>query len=780
MRRLKQIGAATAALLLVAGSLVQAGNFTWNFDTDPTTGTNPLSLGGSNPELWRDTEGNPGGFLAITYSVPEANAHNGFALFPDIDDGDLITAFTLSADIRSGNSSTERAADGWSVSLARSNDPALADPSTVNLGAFAAGLPEAGSTTGIAISFDTWAGNALPDGADIEGLIIRVDNVTVGRFALPTRHGDCDDATSLQTGPRDADYWAAGGDPYDPAAWENLCWQPLVVEVNELSQVTVSWKGTVILDNFQSDFFPSAGRIILAGRTGGSNSHAHFDNVTLTTTTIAGDEVPPTAPGSLNLVEAGSGRVVLEWGEATDDSGRVAYQLEKNGALMTGTFTALTYEDRAVLPETTTTYRVRATDVAGNISDWVPATPLSVTTPADVEAVAAARLEIFDGIAGAIAIPDAVLDPIYTSGEFTRVRYLPGLTFGEPTFAETFGDNYLGRITGTITPLVSGDYRFFVRSDDASEFHLNPSGTSIPDPGMQFPDATETGCCRAFLEPDDAVTEWPTSRPISLTAGTSYGFIFLVKEGGGGDWGQVAWRLEGDTTPAASLPPITGTVLTGRADPIGTTLAITQQPQGVTTVANERVELTAAAEGSTPYNPTIVYQWRKNGTPIAGGTGPTLVFPAVASGDAGTYSVQAFLSGVAVTSDDAVLTVNADNVPPTIVSVEQTSDTFDTLLVTFSEPVTAPTASTSGNYVLSPAVGVNSAVLSADRFTVTLTTAALSEDTAYTLAVSNVADTGPRLRSGTASKEPPRRIWTPSSPMSAIRTAPIVRSISRA
>ena len=37
--------------------------------------------------------------------------------------------------------------------------------------------------------------------------------------------------------------------------------------------------------------------------------------------------------------------------------------------------------------------------------------------------------------------------------------------------------------------------------------------------------------------------------PLGLTAGKAYGFAMVVKEGGGGDWFQVAWRKEGDDTP---------------------------------------------------------------------------------------------------------------------------------------------------------------------------------------------------------------------------------------
>ena len=42
-------------------------------------------------------------------------------------------------------------------------------------GLFAGGIMEGGSTTGIAISFDTWSGNTYSDGGDIEGILVRVD-----------------------------------------------------------------------------------------------------------------------------------------------------------------------------------------------------------------------------------------------------------------------------------------------------------------------------------------------------------------------------------------------------------------------------------------------------------------------------------------------------------------------------------------------------------------------------------------------------------------------------
>ena len=283
-------------LILTGSGAAFAATATWDFTTDPKTlATNPIQIfqGGfadstGESVYWKAAGGTPGGFLGITWPLGGSWT---IATFPDIDNGALVAGFKFEADVRVGNpQQNERAADGFSVSFARSNDPVFTtDPPTQ--GNFASGIAEAGTTTGIAVSFDTWSGNGLPDGPDIEGIIVRVDNVTVHREAVPTRNGACDDTTSLQTGPRDLPYWEealnAGTLPdaaFDPASWVGLCWKPLVVEVDTGGKLTVIYKGRTILNQFQTTYFPSAGGLVLAGRTGGADEHTHFDNVKITTT----------------------------------------------------------------------------------------------------------------------------------------------------------------------------------------------------------------------------------------------------------------------------------------------------------------------------------------------------------------------------------------------------------------------------------------------------------------------------------------------------------------
>jgi hypothetical protein len=119
-----------------------------------------------------------------------------------------------------------------------------------------------------------------------------------------------------------------------------------------------------------------------------------------------------------------------------------------------------------------------------------------------------------------------------------------------------YADSYGARMSGWLTPTADGDYRFFIRSDDGSKLYLSPN----EDPAAAGLIAYELGCCNAFLEPasvDPAQNgSLQTSDPQALKAGTAYYFSFIYKEGGGGDWGQVAWRKEGDPTPAGSLTPL--------------------------------------------------------------------------------------------------------------------------------------------------------------------------------------------------------------------------------
>ncbi len=285
------------AVVAVATALstANAGERTFNFDEEDEDPFDDFEVTTNNDdeEVWsKYTDyagtGNPGDFLILTEAQ---NSKSTTVIFPDIDDGQLIKAFTLTADIRLGNSTGDRSADGFSVNYARADDPIL------NGG----GLPgpaENGTATGVSVSFDTWDGNPLNDGStvgdggrngsgDFEGVIVQVDGVVLGGVKMPTRHGECEDTDSIQTGPRTQNDEAVrekypklgewGGNP------DVLCWAPLEVTLTETGLLTVKYKGSTVLDGFQTSFFPSPGQLVLAGRTGGANEIKHVDNIVLTT-----------------------------------------------------------------------------------------------------------------------------------------------------------------------------------------------------------------------------------------------------------------------------------------------------------------------------------------------------------------------------------------------------------------------------------------------------------------------------------------------------------------
>jgi hypothetical protein len=722
------------ALSLVAAGSARAGQATYTFDTDPTGTLDVVTS--VNQQPWQESGGNPGGFLALTY--PQDSQYAAFA-FPDIDDGKIVTAFRFEADLRVGNPTGARAADGFAVSFARSSDPLVAEGALSNTANYAGGIPEGGSTTGIAACFDTWAGNNLPDGADIEGIIVRVDNVTVLRQALATRNGTCDDATSLQTGPRDPDFWTGGGDPYDPASWATLCWQKLVIDLNAEGKLTVSWKGHTILDNFQTAYFPTPGQIILSGRTGDENEHTHFDNIKLTTTATASDTEKPTTPPNAMSASTGARRVLLTWGAATDDSGRVAYKVVRNGTTVASLLTTLQFEDLNVFPGKSYAYQILATDVSGNES---AAATVNVTTGNDVDVVGWLIGEIYDGIAG------TAVDDLLASEKFPnspdRTRYLNGISFGRGgASGPELGDTYGMRIAGVLLAPESGQYRFFVRSDDASRFYLNTSGAALPDPNSVTPIAEESDCCESFVEPgvpnDDGST-YAASEPVSLTAGQRYGFVYLVKEGGGGDNGEVAWRKEGDTTPAGSLTPLRGGLFTGKGDALGSSVTIATQPANATVAAYKPATFTASATATSLYTTYTSYQWYKNGIAIPGAntTNYTLSIPQPSDNGA-KFTFLASVPGAQATSSEATLTVT-DSQAPAIATIEG-SESFTEATVKFDQPVTAASAAVAGNYKLDQNLTVSAAAV-VDSFTVRLTTSRQTDNAKYTLTVNGVQNLG--------------------------------------
>lgn len=255
-KRLQLLSAALALTSAGSGILTHAGEVLYDFNTDPSAAFQ--LFGNATPEWRADGGVNNSGYFKITDPV---NSLSGVVILPDIDNGKVIQAFDFSVDIRVGDG-TANPADGFSINYARAGDPVI----TTGQG-FISGAAEEGTTTGLAIGFDTYDNG----GGDVVGIGVKVDGTTVFSKAYPTRNGAIGDKTSLQTGPQGA------GD------FTSLAWEPFTVSLKTNGTLTITYKNDIVCSNLQTAFFPSAGRLVFAARTGGENEAHHIDNLHLKT-----------------------------------------------------------------------------------------------------------------------------------------------------------------------------------------------------------------------------------------------------------------------------------------------------------------------------------------------------------------------------------------------------------------------------------------------------------------------------------------------------------------
>src|SRR5204863_7727671 len=91
------------------------------------------------------------------------------------------------------------------------------------------------------------------------------------------------------------------------------------------------------------------------------------------------------------------------------------------------------------------------------------------------------------------------------------------------------------------------------------------------------------------------------------------------------------------------------------------------------------------------------FQWTKNNTAVTGANNPAFTLNNVTPGDAGDYRLIVTNPIGRATSDVAHVTINADLVKPTVVSVSGGTDPT-TVTITFSKVLGAATAQATANY----------------------------------------------------------------------------------
>ena len=190
---------------------------------------------------------------------------------------------------------------------------------------------------------------------------------------------------------------------------------------------------------------------------------------------------------------------------------------------------------------------------------------------------------------------------------------------------------YGQRLSGYILPPVTGNYVFYICSDDGSELWLssdeNPSTKRLIAREPEWhPARTWTGNARQSNREN-------VSQPIFLTYGKRYYVEALMKEGIIGDNLGVTWRKPGDPVPENGSPPIPGEYL--RQFIQTDALIITAQPVAQTAYKGDCARFTVEASGREP----LRYQWRFNGNELTGATDRVLTLCDTTPTKAGAYDV---------------------------------------------------------------------------------------------------------------------------------------------
>ncbi|MFM8358968.1 MAG: PA14 domain-containing protein, partial [Verrucomicrobiota bacterium] len=695
--RSKQLrsGAWLAALTAVA----QAGSFTSDFSNPAQPG---LTLVGGSRANGDPYPAVANGVLAITYAE---NSMLGTVLFNELDPGQAVGAFTVTYKVRIGGGSSEPA-DGMCLYFG----------SDAGGAAFGEEGPDGGQ--GLVIGFDTYnngdneapavdvkyAGQLVGRVAYTPGGILS-DAFSEVRIALKS-NGTLDlnykgavvftnlfipgltpaagsFAFGARTGALNANHWVddlsittqVAGAPSVPTVQT----APASQTVNEGAPVTFSalpagtppftiqWlrNNEVIAGATSLSYsIPSASAAL-----NGSRYAVRFQNAQGQVTsadavlTVNADTVAPTLASvrgseSFNTVTVAFSEAVTAASAGNAGNYSIAGLSISGVTVLSPTSVRLTTAAQ--------TPGARYTLTVNNVADLANTpNPIAAGTTREFGAWVLAqgflKFESFLNIGGT-PVQNLLDDPKFQANAPDQSGYVA--TFDSRGFYPTDAtENYGARISGFFTPDASGSYRFFSRSDDASQLFL--SGSSDPAGLVQI--AEETGCCNGFLESPAA----QTSEPVTLNANTRYAIQMLYKEGGGGDYGQVAVRPEGDTTPAGSLAPIAGRFLSTFADPDAATLNVTGNPVSQTGAENTRVTFSAAATG-TPA--PLVLQWQRaepGSTVFAdlpGAVGASYTTPILkqAADNGAKYRALARVPGRTATSTEATLTVIIDSTPPAI------------------------------------------------------------------------------------------------------------------
>jgi len=622
----------SALAFAASAALASAGTFTSDFSNPNQSGF--TLAGGTRPDGVTPFPAIENGHLALTYNE---GSQQGTIVIDDLDGGTAIEAFTVRFKLQIGPGSAN-AADGFSFSFG----PEVTSGSTIG---------EEGTGNGVIVAFDTYDNG----GSEAPAIDIKYGGAVVAHTLFPkadmvtsqmedvlievTRSGvlnltwkgqpiyrnlvlpDFAPAAGLfgfgaRTGGENANHWLD-----DLSITTTKVGAPAAPTIKAQPQsVTVAERGSA---RFSVDFDGSAPLTFkwtkngstIAGATGptlsldripaadnGAKIKCEISNTAGTAATAEATltVTPDTVAPAVAAVEGSADftHVTVTFSEPVEESSaeRAANYTIAGLSISAAARSDAPNDHKVVLTTARQSEGAEYTLAISGVRDTATtANTVAAGTQATFRAYAlvrgGAKFEAFLNIEST-SVQSLLDSEKYQNNQPDIVGYVTQFS-SRQILTDSSTENYGGRISAWIVPPDTASYEFFIRSDDASQLFLS---TDEKVENAQVI-AEETGCCGAFEEPGAP----ETSAPQALVAGRKYAIYALWKEGGGGDYCDVAWRKVGDATSPRALPYIPGSVLETYAQPttfVAPTVGISSPADGTTFDTGATVTLTATASAA--------------------------------------------------------------------------------------------------------------------------------------------------------------------------------------
>ncbi|MHC1766869.1 MAG: immunoglobulin domain-containing protein [Verrucomicrobiia bacterium] len=351
-------------------------------------------------------------------------------------------------------------------------------------------------------------------------------------------------------------------------------------------------------------------------------------SVTSSVATLTIPEAPviTTQPASLAVAVGGTAAFSV----TATGTAPLTYQWRKNGSPIAGA-TSSTFTINSVQTGDAGGYTVVVTNGAGSVTSSVatltiPEAPVITTQPASL-AVAVGGTAAFSVTATGTAPLTYQWrkngSPI--AGATSSTYTINSVQTGDAGGYTVVVTNGAGSVTSSVATLTI---------PEAPVITTQPASLAVAVGGTAAFSVTATGTAPLTYQ-------WRKNGSPIAGATSSTFTINSVQTGDAGGYTVVVTNGAGSVTSSVAT-------LTIQEAPV-----ITTQPASLAVAVGGTAAFSVTATGTAP----LTYQWRKNGSPIAGATSSTFTINSVQTGDAGDYTVVVTNGAGSVTSSVATLTV---------------------------------------------------------------------------------------------------------------------------